>query len=210
MNPKKYRKAGILFSEMGGIDDFLLQEALIYRPIKRSRTSRLWIVAACLATSFALLFCGVLIGNLAGIKNESPQINEDLAPPTSQTPLDDFLTAHGEEIALSQVHSAEQLDLFHSPTVVWQLETGGDFYVSRALTEGELQKLTSYAGRGTEVGEKAPEQTYRVWILAGDGTVISPYLKASAGNVGTTLFDYEPEILPTEDFTSCLEALLRS
>ena len=209
MKPNKSTKAAFLFSEMNGIDDYLLQEALIYRPVQ-TRTSRVWVVAACLAMSLVLVFGGVLIGNLAGVKNDAPQINEDLPPPQSKTTLDGFLTEHGAEIAHSKVSTAEQLNLFASPAVVWQSGESGELFVSRPLTDGELKQLTSHAGSGTEVGDTSPAETWRVWILAGDGTVISPYLKASKGNIGTSLFDYEPEIIPSNEFTSCLEKLLRS
>ena len=209
MKPNKSRKAAFLFSEMGGIDDYLLQEALIYRPTQ-ARASGAWIVAACLAMSLMIVLGVVMIGNLAGIKNENPQINEELSPSPASTTLDEFLIAHGAEIAHTTVTEKEQLDLFAAPVVVWQSTADGELFVSRPLTDGEIKQLTSRAGNGTDVGEKAPSQVYHVWILTGDGTVTTPYLKASVGNIGTTLFDYEAEIIPTDEFTSCLKEILYS
>lgn len=205
----KHKKAAFLFSEMGGIDDYLLQEALVYRPVQK-RTSRLFIMAACLAMSAVLVLGGVVIGNLAGIKNDAPQTDEDLLPTPTDGTLDGFLAAHGDELAYTTLGNAEQLDLFAAPAVVWQATESDELLISRPLTDGELQRLVDRAKGGTAVGEVSPTQSYRVWILSGDGTVTSPYLKPSEGNVGTELFDYEAEVIPSPAFTSCLEEILRS
>jgi hypothetical protein len=205
----KHKKAAFLFSEMGGIDDYLLQEALIYRPVQK-RTSRLLIMVACLAMSAVLVLGGVVIGNLAGIKNDAPPANEDLQPTPADDSLDGFLAAHGNELAYVALDTADEVDLFAAPAVVWQSAESDELLISRPLTEGELKKLTDRAKGGTAVGEVSPAQSYRVWILSGDGTVTSPYLKPSAGNVGTELFDYEAEVIPSSAFTSCLEEILRS
>ena len=209
MNRNKQKKAAFLFSEMGGIDDYLLQEALVYRPVQK-RASRLWIMAACLAMSFVLVFGGVLIGNLAGVKNDAPQADEDLPPAPAEVTLDGFLAANGDGLAFKTWESAEELDLFASPAVVWQSAESEELFISRSLTDAELKKLTDHAKHGSAVGEASPAQSYRVWILSGDGTVTSPYLKPSAGNIGTELFDYEAEVIPSAEFTSCLEEILRS
>lgn len=205
----KHKKAAFLFSEMGGIDDYLLQEALIYRPVQK-RTSRLLIMAACLAMSVVLVLGGVVIGNLAGIKNDAPPANEDLLPTPADDSLDGFLAAHGNELAYVALDTAEEVDLFAAPAVVWQSAESDELLISRPLTDRELQRLVDRAKGGTAVGEVSPAQSYRVWILSGDGTVTSPYLKPSAGNVGTELFDYEAEVIPSSAFTSCLEEILRS
>lgn len=211
MNTRKQPKAAYLFSEMGGIDDYLLQEALGYRPVQKRSASRLWVVAACIAMSLVLVFGGVLIGNLANTENQAPSLEDDGidAPPDAPT-LDALLTELSAGSAFAET-SPERLDLFASASVVWKSSDSDTLCVSRPLTDTELESLMKAAKNGRSVDrDTSPTQTFRVWILDGNGSVTTPYLKSSAGNVGTTLFEYEAEVIPSQEFTSCLEAILRS
>ena len=66
----------------------------------------------------------------------------------------------------------------------------------------------SYSNAKASGGEDA---AVSVWINYGDGRVVTPYLKDTEGNVGYgTLFDYEPEIVPTKDMSKFVNSLVSS
>ena len=50
---------------------------------------------------------------------------------------------------------------------------------------------------------------YSVWICYGNGEIVSPQLKNSAGNIGyCELFEYSPEIEPSKEFVDLLDELV--
>ena len=107
---------------------------------------------------------------------------------------------------MTKVADASEIDFFNGAYLIWQSKSGG--YCLKKLPDYSLRRLTSNIG-GMAVGDDE-EITLgtKVWISCGDGTVISPYLKASAGNIGYgELFNYEPEIIPSKSFNSCVSNL---
>jgi hypothetical protein len=47
----------------------------------------------------------------------------------------------------------------------------------------------------TEFTEQSAQPKYQIWLSFGDGVVVSPYLKNTAGNAGHgEVFDYDPEL----------------
>jgi hypothetical protein len=103
--------------------------------------------------------------------------------------------------------SADELTYFGEPSIIWQYEEGGEYCVV-PIEEYELSKIKVRMGRGREVGESSPDSELRVWICDGKGNVRSPYLKNSAGNTDSAVFDYEAEIIPDEDFVECISDIL--
>ena len=212
MNAKKNQKTAYLFREIGNVDDALLQEAIAYRP-QRSAAPRVLLIAACLSLSILLSFGAILIAMRAGSnlpdgstdKNESPSTNL----PVTQT-LDQLLLGQMGKDAYTTVTSEEELDYFGGKGyVVWQYADSTELCVSRALSENELDLLTKSIGKGTSVGQSSPAFSCRVWLILGDGSVVTPYLKSSEGNVGSAeLFDYDAELIPTNEFTSRLSEIL--
>ena len=82
-------------------------------------------------------------------------------------------------------------------------------YVSRTLTEDEVQRLTYYMQNGKRLDDSTVLPQCRVWIVYGDGSVVSPYLQISNGNDGAgEMFDYNAEVIPNADFTFCLSDIL--
>lgn len=204
MKLQKRKKAELLYSSMTELDDYLLQEALVYRAAQK-RTSRAWIAAAGLAASFVLVFGSVMLGNLVHLESEVEDAPvKDAARPIS---LDAYLLEQGEAAAYATL-SAEEVDLFSAPTVVWQFAGDDTLCQSRPLKSGEWERLTESISDGTHVGAASPAQACRVWLLDGNGNVITPYLLPSSGNIGMTLFDYEAELIPSSSFVSCLEEIL--
>ena len=214
----KDQKTEYLFSAIGEIDDRFLEEAVSYR--RPARRKKYWIpvLAACLAVFFtvssALSFAlaapvGVFILGLMG--------NESTSPPKPQEPendpteyyasLDELMTAQKEEGEHSVYLSAEELSYFGEATIIWQYEEDGEYCVA-PLTLPQLSRVKLLMGRGENVGDRSPDSICRVWICDGKGNVRSPYLKNSAGNVDSAVFDYEPEIIPDEDFVECISDIL--
>ena len=80
---------------------------------------------------------------------------------------------------------------------------------SRNLTKNEVSRIHNLLGKGESVGASSPDLLCRVWLVCGDGIVLSPYLKNTDGNKGhAVLFDYEAEILPSSDLISCISDIL--
>ena len=214
----KDQKTEYLFSAIGEIDDRFLEEAVSYR--RPARRKKYWIpvLAACLAVFFtvssALSFAlaapvGVFILGLMGTQSQSPpKPQEPENDPTEYyASLDELMTAQREEDGHSVYLSAEELSYFGEATIIWQYEEDGEYCVA-PLTLPQLSRVKLLMGRGENVGDRSPDSICRVWICDGKGNVRSPYLKNSAGNVDSAVFDYEPEIIPDEDFVECISDIL--
>ena len=214
----KDQKTEYLFSAIGEIDDRFLEEAVSYR--RPARRKKYWIpvLAACLAVFFtvssALSFAlaapvGVFILGLMGTQSQSPP--KPQAPENDPTEyyasLDELMTAQKEEGGHSVYLSAEELSYFGEASIIWQYEEDGEYCVA-PLTLPQLSRVKLLMGRGENVGDRSPDSICRVWICDGKGNVRSPYLKNSAGNVDSAVFDYEPEIIPDEDFVECISDIL--
>ncbi len=222
MQERKRKKAAQLFLAMGQIDDALLQEAMLYRPRRRSSAlSRVILLAATLSTLAVVLVAGVIVAMRA---------NKDLVtPPTVNDPslespngsveedqaalaLDALLLGKTYNNAGAPFFTAveEESDLpFFSGNahIIW--EKDGVYYVSRVLTQREIKALTGELGKGERVGEQSPTLSCRVWILLPDGTVLSPYLESSFGNTANgSLFDYQAELIPSDALISCISGIL--
>lgn len=209
----KNQKAEYLFSAIGEIDDRLLEEAVSYR--RPARRKKYWIpvLAACLAVFFAISSTltlavatpiGLLIlSSIGGSNSSAPQVPEQA--PEHYASLDQLLEAQ-KEGSLTYL-SADELTYFGEPSIIWQYEEGGEYCVA-PIEEYELSEIKARMGRGREVGESSPDSELRVWICDGKGNVRSPYLKNSAGNTDSAVFDYEAEIIPDEDFVECISDIL--
>ena len=199
-------KTKYLFRAIGEIDDRLVQEAAFYRP-QRSVLSRVMLIAACLSLSLVLSVGAFLL------TDRRDSAKDEATPPASETPaltnLDSLLLDRRDSASYTTVLSAEEIDLFSGEVrVVWQYADSDTLCVSRALSDREFATLTAHLGSGTSVGEVSPALSCKVWIALGDGTVVSPYLRSSAGNTDTALFDYNAEILPDQSFISCISEIL--
>ena len=92
--------------------------------------------------------------------------------------------------------------------MAWQYADSSAVYVSRALTANETQRLETGMKNSTNA-QSTEQPACKIWILYGDGRVVSPYLHPSIGNTGESeLFDYNIEIIPDADFSSCLSEIL--
>ena len=202
--------ANRLFDAMGEIDDRWIAEAeRAYTPARGLRFGRRSLIVAvtlCLVTVSVL---GVLVANRskdASPEAEHPAMDEDVG--TVATFSERMSQLKGQTTTLRV--STEELDLFSgSAQVIWKYRDETD-YRAKAITRNELDLLLDVMDQneGTSVGATDTPSTdllEGVWIAYGDGTVISPCLKLSDGNVGYgDLFAYEPELEPSDVFVNTL------
>lgn len=202
MNEMKKIKAEYLLREIGEIDDSLVHDAQFYRP-ERSSRPRLLLIAATFVLVFALVIGTPLISKLM-----SPKAEGDSTGNVQVYSLD-ALISESDTARYTFVSTSSELPYFDDGAhVVWQTEGGGGYYVSDALSKRELTALSASIGEGESVGSTSPELECKVWVLYGDGRVVTPYLKTSSGNVSGEVFDYEAEIIPTDSFVSCISDIL--
>ena len=226
----KKTKAERLFRAIGEIDDNLLQEAMLYRPARKTAFSRVILLAATLSAFAVLVVAGTVIAMRGqnGTPN-TPPVSEDHTPNAPSYSEQESANGESEAVALdvllkgvlmhpgtdaptgatyTAVQDASDLPFRTGRAhIVW--EYNGTYYISRALTAREIATLTGELGKGERVGEQSPALSCKVWILLSDGTVVSPYLEPSTGNTAnSSLFDYEAELIPSDAFLSYVSGIL--
>ncbi len=180
-----------LYEEIGYVDERYLQEAAAYRARKKSPSWRVLLIAAVLLLSFALLLgtvaAGVAVGVINALINSGEQTPEPVAPIVQM----EQAMAEEQHVALS----ADQLEFFGRPTLIWS-ELGSDEYYSVTLSTYECEKLVYLMQTNRrEYTAQSDAPKYQIWLSLGDGVVVSPYLKNTAGNAGHgEVFDYDPEL----------------
>ena len=205
MNRNQLKKAAFLFREIGNISDAYLQEALSYR--KQRTNIRPWITAVACILAVALVGGGLLYSPLFNLLGKKLDKTENPEAQITAT-LDGFLTEQRAVLNCTAT-SFNEINYFGSTYLILQYEDDETMYRSRDLTVGEVTRIHQLMGRGEAVGASSPDILCRVWLVCEDGTVLSPYLKKTDGNVGhAVLFDYEAEILPSPDLISCISDIL--
>ena len=184
-----------LYEEIGFVDERYLQEAASYRARKKSTAWRALLIAAALTLVGALLLCtiaaSVTIGVLVGILGEGEE-------PTPPTPMEQMEQVMQEAQQKRSPRSADEVEavLFYQPMLIWS-EQGSDAYYTVSLSTYECEQLISMmqSKNRTEFTEQSAQPKYQIWLSFGDGVVVSPYLKNTAGNAGHgEVFDYDPEL----------------
>ena len=220
MKHEKIKKAAYLFSELSGVEDRYLVEALM--PVKAARKPRLskhWmLLAACLMLTLVVGISMLLpMRDLSGDdhfngdgftgNNNAPQ---DGAPSQSFAWRLDTLLEEKNGMVATRVEK-DAFDFFTGECrVVWQYEGEAHYYMSRPLTENERKALY----QSVEQGTRSPfsgndEPNVRIWISEGDGTVWTPYLQYTDGNASAAdFFDYHAEVIPSDDLVSCVSDLI--
>ena len=192
-----------IFCSMGMIDSSLIAQAQTpTRARMHAGSGRRLMILVAVICSFALIVAslgaGFIIANLQNLPT---------ADRTTDALYDVLQKAEGQAERLSK----DELPLFDgSRNIIWRAENETEYYVmdlSAELDSRELKKLIS--DHGEELSpSKAEKITYEVWLTAGDGTVFSPYLKSSEGNVGYgELFSYSPEVTPTSELADIVRKL---
>lgn len=183
-----------LYDEIGGVSERYLQQAASYRARRKSPAWRIALIAAVLTLVGALLLCtiaaSVTIGVLVGILRESEE-------PTPPAPMEQMEQVMQEAQQKRSPRSADEVEavLFYQPMLIWS-EQGSDAYYTVRLTDAECEELVNLMQSSRRPHtEQSKEPKYRIWLSFGDGVVVSPYLKNTAGNAGHgEVFDYDPEL----------------
>ena len=208
----KLQKAEYLLCELSGVEDRYLAQALAFRKPQRANLfRRTALLAACLTLSFVLCISVLLLNDR---KDES--MNGDLAQNSSEIGEQSFVwkldtvLQDSEGMSATQI-DAETFDFFSGESrVVWQYEGDAHFYMSRALTKKEVTALRNVAKENTQKPSSfAKEPNVRVWVVEADGTVWTPYLQYTDGNLAAAaFFDYHAEIVPSDDWISWVSDLI--
>ncbi len=217
MNEKK-KKTELLFEAIGEVDDELICKALEYRK-KSKLNTRVVATAASLVLIFCLVAGALIMGRLAvleeGQENKGDQVFEGSdgiygiqAPETSIT-LDAVFTSLSDRDAYKYVTDPDTLPYHDGKAyIVWRYFGEERYYISAPLKDAELETIKASIGKGDQAGESSPRLNAKVWVLMGDGRVISPYLVPSNGNFSTRIFEYEVEIVPYESFAEKIQSML--
>lgn len=202
----KDKKAAYLLDEIGGIDDRYVAEAMAVR--KKPKTGKvILILAACIAAISVMLLSisgAFTLGSIVGGAIRDGIVSG--RPKPAET-LEELLKRESGAADVIKASDASEIDFFDGAYLIWQ--TGDNKgYCLKKLSDNSLKLLVEkLGGRDVRTGDGTTSDT-KVWISCGNGTVISPYLKVAAGNVGCgELFDYDPEIVPSESFNLCVSDL---
>ncbi len=217
MRKDKTKSASVekLFDAVGMIDDFIIAEA--ERPYVKPKRS-FSVLTKTLALACSLVICvtvglGVFLSSRVGDDDNadfSDSKNNAAMPDESFGTLSEYLSRIDESIV--EIHTADEIDFFDgNTTLIWQFD--GDepqSYRTTALYDGYEDFTSVVVSLGRELSpDEAQKVSCKVWISYGNGEVVSPYLKASDGNVGYgELFEYSPEYEPNEKFMLLLENLI--
>ncbi len=203
MNGNKLDKACRLYLAMSELDDKTATEVLKYR---RS-TSRGLRVTLIMAACVTLLVCSILLGAIVAsfdAPNTQPPNTETV---TLSSVLNDYRDQIDEPNSSITIDSLPEL-INSEPSLIWKYQDSEEYHV-KTISSKTLSELLSEIKNGELVVENASELNCLVWITSGSGEVYSPYLKPSSGNVGYgVLFEYDPELQPSEDFISTVISLL--
>ena len=186
-----------LYEEIGYVDERFLQEAASYRARKKSPAWRALLIAAALLLSFTVLLgtvaAGVTIGVIGALIDREEQPDQETLTPMEQME---------KTMAQSSLKplSADELAFFGTPTLIWS-EQGSDEYYSVTLSKSQCEQLVYLMQSSRrEYTAQSEQPSYQIWLSFGDGVVVSPYLKNTAGNAGHgTVFDYDPELEMSDD-----------
>lgn len=217
---ERQRRAEYLFSEMNGIDEVLLQQAILpyasARAVRMARMRRVVLLAAALTLVAAILIGTVAVAYLRDKEEESGReqsgvestVWEDAA---QQNPdrLGDVLLRAESNTSVERL-SAEEIDLFDGTVkIIWQAADEVDYHVCTLQSVTAQKRLIRTLQKRGETVENGAKESQKVWISMGDGKVVSPYLAISEGNVGYgVLFDYEIEVMPDGALIETVEDLI--
>lgn len=185
-----------LYEEIGGVSERYLQEASNYRPQKRYGLWRVALIAAAVSLVVAMVLGTLALSMgliLLGLPDHEPE------QPAQQP---EYKTVAAMESAMQERQGtlpgleSEELAYFDGAYKLIWCESGSDAYYSVSLSEGELGYLLALMQSPREAfTERSEQPDMQLWICLGDGVVISPYLKNTAGNTGHgEVFDYHPEL----------------
>lgn len=205
MTKQKLKQAETLFCAIGMIDDEIVAAAQSPTFVKRKtlwRNGVIAAVAACVALAIGVGALGT--GMLAMLLRGTDKATDEALT------LDTVLQSAADNDSV--MHLAEDdIVLFSGKTsLIWQDGGEGNYCVVELNSDYDASRLKQELYYQTEEvsAEEAAAINCRVWVSFGDGKVVSPHLKRSAGNVGYgKLFDYDPELMPSDSLAELVQLI---
>lgn len=224
-NERRSHSAEKLFDAVGMIDDRLIAEAAELRgavahPSTRKRSFlRRYAVSLTALLLVFMMIGGFVVANLSNFADHD-SLNEgkgnDMASNSETRQTLDFVLSNAMANEEAETLSFEEIDFFDGAvSLIWSSSEGGDNeYRKLTFGQGNIESdVKNCMSKSVEQipPEIADDTRYMVWVSYGNGEVVSPYLKESAGNIGyATLFDYSPEVMPSDSFTDLVSEALMS
>ncbi len=194
MTERKKDKALALYCSIGMINDSIIAECQTPSLVKRKTTDNRWIAFAAVAACLVLIIAVVMLSN---------------AFRPTKSNLEGIL--HSAESELTQI-DADEVDFFSgTPNIIWQNGESGKLYTLPVNDKNAFKEINILLQKGgIELSAAEAEGiSTRLWISYGDGRVVSPYLKSSAGNMAYgKLFDYTAELAPDEEWMQFIAELI--
>ncbi len=208
MTENKFDKACRLYLAMSELDDRTATEALSYRRSPSRGLRVAVIMAACVAIIVGCTLMGAVIARLVDESVDqapgSPSMSEEAK--TLSSVLNDHRSSDDSPNSTDTIALPELIN--GKPALIWKYQDSEEYHV-KTIDDRTLNYLLSEIRYGEQIEDGGDDTDCLVWITSGNGEVYSPYLKPSAGNVGYgVLFEYDPELEPTEAFASAVSALL--
>ncbi len=192
----KETKAFFLLEEMNGISDSIITAAESY-PAATMRRRR-FVRIASVAAVFALVM-GIAVMRFGRLFNPDQIGGVDGVP---EHTVQSALKGEGTRVISGTGN-------YYAPTsaggeLVWRTRDGKLY--KKALSNCDLEVLSMYIGKGEAASADYDAQIDGMWLVDGLGTVRSPYLLDNPSNFSHgVLFDYSPEVIPTDGFVTALE-----
>ena len=211
MSEIKRKKAEYLLDSIGEIDERMIAEAMDIKTFQKSKGS--FFIRSLAFAAAAVIVTGLSVSLILSqtLKKGDDVENVGENDIVIYQDVSDALAAAQSGNKAECFESPESIELFDGETkIVWQSAEGGKYY-TLLLDRGKKAALSSALGETYADSKPADSESNSktlVWISYGDGRIVSPYLKDSAGNVGYgELFEYSPEIMPSENFLKLVNSL---
>ena len=211
---KTYRRAAAerLFEAFGEIDDTIIKgaEAPYVRKSNGVRFTKFASVSATVAVLLVCMASVLVISNRDKSNNDMSFAPDEIevSDGSSIQSLEDVLHNAIESQAVC-FSSAEEIDYFDGEiSLIWKFAGEEDYYSLKFSENVSMSTIKNNLSTSTKQidANSLNAIVCNIWVSYGDGTVISPYLKDSCGNIGyAELFEYSPEIEPSEEFTELVE-----
>ena len=234
MDTKK--NSDILLDAIGEIDERFIYEAQAYMPVKRKTALRKYLVAAFSVVLITSLMLSLLVGPLLRTDNkestddvildqpteQNPAITDkpDFSPETEKAP-ENTVTVKRLSSTLSDLKEETlrfsatlEREIFFDGTVklIWKYEDEEEYRICTlsSTNANEIKRIMEYRyGFFNTDPEADGDGLEGFWICYEDGSVISPYLKTSSGNVAYgDVFEYERELEPSAEFARLIERIV--
>ena len=202
-----------LLLAIGEVEEHWLADAIRPRPTIKRFTRSALILAATLSLLISLVVGALIIGQTAhkgSMAGDAIGKENDAEAGSTFHTLSDRLSEVGTN---APTVSLQELDLLDGTSrLIWKYE-GETRYRVCNVTEKDVRELEHLLDLGSHAkSDTVPSHaSIGIWIARADGTVISPHLQRSEGNVGYgTLFDYDPELEPSKAFTDAFLKLIQT